>query len=261
MSLYFQSLCSSSSGNALALWTETTRLLIDCGLSSMKRTRQTLAAVFGDASIDSVLLTHPHSDHISYYPLRVLEDLAVPLRVFDDCVDPLRWQHFSGPGLNNLKLKPFTERPFTVGDFRVRPFTLDHYPAFPTCGFRIECGGKTLVIATDFYDWNGAFESFLDADFLFVESNHDLELLRKYFNPNSKYHLPNPQTAQLLLNVCRESRRLPRTVILGHLSDQRNRPPLAIRETQNAFRRADRPIDFDLAAAPLRQPGEVIRLL
>ena len=36
MSLYFQSICSSSSGNCLALWSSKTRILIDCGLFSIR---------------------------------------------------------------------------------------------------------------------------------------------------------------------------------------------------------------------------------
>lgn len=261
MALYFQSICSSSSGNALALWTDTTRLLIDCGLASMKRTRQALAGVFGEKRLDSVLLTHPHSDHVSYYPLRVMEEMGVTVRILGDGVGPLRCQHFRDHGFKNLRLEPFDCEPFTIGDLCIRPFELDHYPGFPTCGYEIRYGNHKTVIATDFYNWTRCFESFLDADFLFVESNHDLDLLRRYFNPNSRYHISNPQTAQLLLNVRRESRRAPQRVILGHLSAQRNRPQIALRETQDAFRRAGVPLDFDLTAAPLREPSPPIRIV
>lgn len=260
MSLYFQSICSSSSGNALALWTDTTRLLIDCGLASMKRTRQALAAVYPDGRLDSVLLTHPHSDHISHYPLRVMDELGLTVRLLGDGVGPLRRQHFRDCAFKNLRLEPFDTDPFTIGDLLIRPFTLDHYPGLATCGFEIFYGDYKTVIATDFFNWTSAFERFRDADFLFIESNHDLDLLRRYFNPNSRYHLPNPQTAQLLLNVRRESRRAPQRVILGHLSNQRNRPDLALRETQTAFKKAAVPLDFDLSTAPLRTPGSAIRL-
>ena len=99
MSLHFQSICSSSGGNCLALWSSNTRILIDCGLSSMKRTRQALTTLFGDPSrIDCVLLTHTHSDHISYYPLRVLDEYGHLIRLHDDCVDQLKQKHFNGYG-------------------------------------------------------------------------------------------------------------------------------------------------------------------
>ena len=48
MPLHFRSLRSSSSGNCLLVWTDHTRVLIDCGLGSMKRTRQVLMDNLGD---------------------------------------------------------------------------------------------------------------------------------------------------------------------------------------------------------------------
>ena len=68
MTINFQSVCSSSLGNCLDLWSDTTKLLIDCGLSSMKQARRDLTIVFNDPTqIDTVLLTHMHGDHISYH--------------------------------------------------------------------------------------------------------------------------------------------------------------------------------------------------
>jgi len=261
MSIHFQSICSSSSGNCLALWSDTTRLLIDCGLSSMKRTRQALTSVFADpATIDSVLLTHMHSDHISYYPLRGLEDYGLTVHLHDDCVDQLRDKHFNGYGFKALRLSPFKKRTFPVGDFCIKPFEVAHNPYYPTYGYRIQCQDKTMVFVTDFLDWQGVFEHFVDADFIFVESNHDLDLLQKYFNPNSRYHMPNPDTADLLVNARAESKRAPQLVMLGHLSDQRNTAKLALKETRNAFADAGIKMDFPLHAAPLREVGELIQL-
>ena len=261
MPLFFQSICSSSSGNCLALWSDTTRLLIDCGLSSMKRTRQALTDLFGNPPfVDAVLLTHTHSDHISHYPLRVLEECGLALHLHDDCVDPLREKHFSGRGLANLHLKPFRKKSFTIGDFRIQPFELDHYPGCPTYGYRILHGDKKIVISTDFFDWQPICSHFVDADFIFVESNHDLELLRRYFNPCSRYHMPNPGTAEMLIQVRRESRTAPQQVLLGHISSQRNTPAIAIRETTQAFKQAGVKLDFPLEAVPLRSPGRVITI-
>lgn len=260
MSLYFQSLCSGSGGNCLTVWSDTTRLVIDCGLSSMKRTRQTLTALTAASPIDGVLLTHIHSDHISYYPLRTLEEMELPVHLCQDCAGQLKDKHFNGYGFSKLKLHPHKNRAFTVGDFRIRPFELAHHPAYPTSGYVISAGEHKIVIATDFYDWENAVEHFIDADLVFVESNHDLELLRKYFNPNSRYHLPNPKTAELLTTVCSESRRQPKTVILGHLSSQRNTPKLAIRETTEFFHQAGLKLDFNLLTAPPAQAGPVVNV-
>ena len=261
MALYFQSICSSSSGNCLALWSDTTRLLIDCGLSSMKRTRAALTTVFDDLTqIDSVLLTHTHSDHISYYPLRVLDEYRLRIRLHEDCFDQLKGKHFNGNGFKELDIVPFKKKQFTVGDLMIQPFEVMHNPIYPTYGYQIHYRDTKIVIATDFLDWTGVFDAFVDADFIFVESNHDLELLRQYYNPNSRFHMPNPNTAELLVNVCKESRMPPAQVMLGHLSSQRNESEIALAETRQAFEIAGEAMDFELTAAPLRQIGPPIRI-
>lgn len=258
MSVYFQSLCSGSDGNCLTVWSDKTRLVIDCGLSSMKRTRQTLTAVADISPIDGVLLTHIHSDHISHYPLRTLEQMQLPVHLSQDCVDQLKDRHFNGYGFSKLNLHPHQYRTFSIGDFRICPFELLHHPSFPTCGFEIWAGDKKLVIATDFYQWENVVEHFIDSDFIVVESNHDLALLGQYYNPNSRFHLPNPSTAALLVEVCNESRKPPRSVVLAHLSNQRNTPKLAIRETAMAFVNAGLKMPFELIIAPHIRAGQTV---
>ena len=117
-----------------------------------------------------------------------------------------------------------------------------------------------MVIVTDFCDWKNVFRYFLNADFIFVESNHDLELLKLYYNPNSQFHMPNPNTAELLVKVVRKSRRTPQTVVLGHISSQRNKAKIAIREVVNAFDEVDREIGFSLLTAPLTEVGKVVEV-
>jgi len=261
MTLHFQTICSSSSGNCLALWSETTRLLIDCGLSSMKRTRAALTTVYDDPTqIDAVLLTHTHSDHVSYYPLRVLAEYGLSVRLHEDCLDQLKDKHFNGTGFKELDIVPFAGKAFTVGDLKIVPFEVPHNPLYPTCGYQIYYGDCKIVVATDFLDWTGVFDRFVDADFIFVESNHDLDLLRQYYNPNSRFHLPNPDAAQLLVNIRKESRKVPSTVMLGHLSSQRNEPAIALAETRQAFESTGIELDFSLTAAPLRQIGHPVRI-
>ena len=58
-------LASGSSGNAALLATENTRILVDAGLS-MRELRKRLTSI-GESldSIDAILITHEHSDHVS----------------------------------------------------------------------------------------------------------------------------------------------------------------------------------------------------
>ncbi len=161
-----------------------------------------------------------------------------------DCVEQLKEPSLRVYGFKELKTKTFRPAFVYVGDFLIKPFSVPHMPGVPTFGFELHVQDKKLIIATDFLKWSGVFDHFVDADFIFVESNHDLKLLERYYNPNSQFHMPNPQTAELLVNVQRHSRRTIQTVMLGHISSQRNEAGIALKETRNAFSRANLPDEF-----------------
>ena len=260
MDLTIQPLCSSSAGNCVTLCSRTTRLIIDCGLSSMRRTREILSTLHQSVPIGAVLLSHIHGDHISHYPLRVLDEMHLPVRLHESCLAPLRDKHYKGRRFSSLTLAPFDGGLFEIGDFRIEPFEVTHQPRCATFGYTIYHGDKKIVIATDFCQWDDLVDRFVDADFIFVESNHDLKLLRQNFNPNSRYHLPNPQTAELLMAAVGQSQRPPKAVMLGHLSSRRNTATLAVKETVQAFKRAGREMPFKLSAAPLKEAGQALRI-
>lgn len=261
MPLTFQSLRSSSQGNCLLLRTGRTQVLIDCGLGSMKRTRELLGNHAGGLSdIDALVVSHVHSDHISYYPLRVFENEGIRVRIHENCLMQLKEKHFNGYGFHSLKLRPFTDRAFRVGDLTFEPFELPHHPFFPTYGFVVRYKQTKAVVAADFNDWEHLLGHFVDSDFIFVESNHDLELLQQYYNPNSRYHMPNPETGKLLCSVRRNSQKPPKAVMLGHLSLIRNEPQIALREIENSFAGEDMEMGFELLAAPGLTASEIVRI-
>lgn len=262
MPLTFQSLRSSSQGNCLLVRTDHTQVLIDCGLSSMKRTRELLSRHVGSLQeIDALIVSHMHSDHISYYPLRVFENEEIPVRVHESCLPQLKDKHFNGYGFSSLKLKPFGERDFRVGDLTFQPFEVPHNPFFSTYGFVVKYKTVKAVIAADFNDWQDVQEYFVDSDFIFVESNYDLELLRLNYNPNSRFHMPNPETSKLICHMRNNSKKPPKAVMLGHLSLIRNRPQIALKEIEHSFRNKGIELDFELLAAPGLTASEVVRII
>ena len=261
MALYFKSLCSSSSGNCLAIRSESTRVLIDCGLGSMRRTREALKRNFEDPSaIDAVIISHMHSDHISYYPLRVFEEMGCPVCVHEASADQLEDKHFKDYGFSSLQVRLFGDEAFTIGDLEIEPFEVSHNPYYPTYGFVVRCGKTKLTIATDFNNWQNCLEHFVDADFMFVESNHDIELLRRYYNPNSRFHMSNPRTAELVRAARTRSKKAPQGVMLGHMSDQRNRASLALEQISDDFEQAAVELDFAICAAPLFEPSNAVMI-
>ena len=141
---------------------------------------------------------------------------------------------------------------------------LPHAPGIPNVGFVIRAGhgtnGRTIVVATDFHDFPALLPHLPGADFVFVEANHDLELLRRHSNPNSRWHLSNVKTASLLCRATLEGGFAPRAVVLGHLSDERNREVLAVGEVRRAFDAHGLKMPFALEAAPKFEPSRTFKI-
>jgi phosphoribosyl 1,2-cyclic phosphodiesterase len=265
MTVFFRSLCSSSSGNCLKLWTEETTLLIDCGIKAQYRCHDLLDKhVDGPGKLDAVLVTHSHGDHIGYPALRALADRGVCLRAHTKVLRQLEERHKLRSLYPERCLKPFDDALFGIGEFRIQPIALPHSPGIPNFGFVIWHGAgsdrRKIVVCTDFNDPRAILPHSLDADFIFMEANHDLELLRLYPNPSSAYHLSNPRTGGLLYDAVSTSEKPPQAVMLGHLSDQRNDKALAHAAITEVFRRKGRDMDFALHTAPLYGPSRIVEI-
>ena len=265
MTVSFRSLCSSSSGNCLKVWTEETTMLIDCGIKAQYRCHDLLDEHVDDPSkLGAVLITHSHGDHIGYPALRALGDRGVCLRAHTRVFGQLERRHGLRALYRDRYLKPFGDSIFRIGEFRIQPVPLPHSPGIPNFGFVIWHGSgpgrQKIVICTDFNEPKAMLPHAQDADFIFMEANHDLEWLRLYPNPNSAYHMSNPSTAQLLYDAI-SAGKSPQGVMLGHLSDRRNDTTLARAAIMDVFRRNGRGMDFALHTAPLYEPSAVIEIV
>ena len=235
--LQFVSLGSGSSGNSALVFTESTRLLIDAGLSSRQlRHRLQKVGVRPDA-LDGILITHEHRDHT-----RGMEVLCRGIRA------PVYCNAITGESLSDTIKSPPARRimkesePFTVGDISVCGFAVMHDAVDPM-GFVFEHQGARLGFVSDTGHVTEAMRSaLLGVSFLFVESNHD-ELRLQNHDRRPWYlkqriasrhgHLSNAQAAQLVAHVA-ASGPLER-VILGHLSRECNTPDLAEATVRDAL--------------------------
>ena len=262
MSLTFQSLCSGSSGNSLLLKSGGTTLLIDAGFPSMRACRKALGGIL--SRLDGAVVSHLHTDHIQYSSLRVLEESRVPIYVAEKDVPHLAARHYRRSPFLDLKLRPFSEQPFQVGDFSIRPFRVPHDGVRRTFGFEItlrQNGKRTkVVVATDFWHWQEVSGWFENADFIYVEANHDRALLRANPNPRSHFHLSNENCGRLLRQALERSKNLPGAVMLGHLSEIRNRLNLA-RDTVLEILDESPYRNIPLHIAPRYEPSEEIPII
>ena len=264
MALQFQSLRSGSSGNCLMLWTEATRILIDCGVAAQFRCRDLLEEHVGDPSdVDAVVVTHAHTDHIRYDSLKVFENFAVPVYCHEECLPQIYDKHRAGK-CGGVPFMVFTDREFRVGDFTIEPIRVSHHPRFLTHGFAVRCRQdereRKVVLVTDFNDYTGIVDHFSNADFIFVEANYDPDLLKKHFNPNSLYHMENSKTARLLSDALARSETLPVAVMLGHLSQERNSSDLALETVRGVLEQQSIAADLALHAAPRHSASAMITI-
>jgi len=266
--ILFRSIRSGSSGNLLLLEQRDARgrrrLLIDCGLRSQRACLEVLEAEVGlDAPPDALVVTHAHGDHVNYASLRTLTRLRVPILVHRRTRGEILRRHLNPYALprsvspDDIPLRTFGAEPFAVAGFTFTPLPLAHAPGTTTHGFLIESGRTRLVVASDFNDPEALLPHLYDADFVYIECNYDPELLRLHFNPASLYHLPNHAAGLLLAHALAESRRAPRAIVLGHLSEERNRPDIARRTVAGILREGGVLDGATLATAPRHEASPV----
>jgi len=262
MPIYFRSYCSSSAGNCLALWTGDSCLLVDCGVRTLRACRTLLGqhqARYG--LVSAIVVSHAHRDHLSHDAYRILQEEEISIHAHEAVVPQLRERHVSGGSASPIKVLP--DEGLAVGDFRVTAIPLSHDPDVPTFGFVIQAGHgtqrRTVVVCTDFNQPSDVLPHLPGADFVFVEANHDAKLLNAHFNPRSLFHLDNRQTARLLLQAARGGRP-PLTVVLGHLSEERNRERLAVAEVERAFAHGGLKMPFHVEPAPKCEASRVFRI-
>src|SRR5262249_9583635 len=144
----------------------------------------------------------------------------------------------------------------------VEPIRLRH-DGGPTFGFRVEVAAErrerlvSIGYLADTGSWSESMAECLgDGDVLGVEFNHDVVMEKTSGRPRAlmernlgaQGHLSNGQGAELVGAVLRRSRRgALRYVVLLHLSQQCNRPGLALQAAREAVRAASRRV-FIVAA-------------
>ncbi|MBQ3807499.1 MAG: MBL fold metallo-hydrolase [Kiritimatiellae bacterium] len=251
----FSVLASSSKGNCTYVEAGDTRILVDAGLrcSGVCERLASIGRSLGD--IQAVLVTHGHSDHTSSLPV-IEGKTGVPVYATDATASTIeRDGRREKPDLawNFAVFSPGD--PFPLGDLEVEPFAIPHDAADPV-GFVLRApGGATLGFATDLGEAPVSVARRLaGCNALVLEFNHDPEMLLasdrdwrlKQRILGRSGHLSNEQAAVLLAQVATPALR---HVVPAHLSDECNRPSLALSAARGALRRAG--LD---PAAVLRDP-------
>lgn len=231
------SLASGSSGNAYLLRSGDTTLLLEAGLPATKLATYLSGLRVDPRSVDAILLTHAHSDHIQ--GARDFSDrYEVPIYATTGTLGhrTLRDSDRAHPVL--------CDRPLRIGDLEVLPFAVPHDCVEPVA-YRLTGERATVCLATDLGHVPDAAPTHLEgADLVILEANHDEELLwrgpypgfLKHRVAGQLGHLSNAAAGRCLGAL---QRRPPRDVWLAHLSQVNNRVSTALEVVRAALAAAD----------------------
>ncbi|MDA8099725.1 MAG: MBL fold metallo-hydrolase [Nitrospiraceae bacterium] len=132
-------------GTCIQLSTDKTTIMLDLGMPLSKESKTLdLASI----KTDAIIISHPHQDH---YGLIDAADSKIPVyigRLGKSLIDVVRLL-LDKPPLQN-EFRNFEKwQPFTVGDFRITPYLVDH-SAVDAYAFLIEAEGKKVFYSGDF---------------------------------------------------------------------------------------------------------------
>ncbi|HYL35084.1 MAG TPA: MBL fold metallo-hydrolase [Bryobacteraceae bacterium] len=249
-------LASSSSGNSTFIRTERTRILVDAGLSKRDIVAR-LAAIGEQAeSLDAILITHEHSDHVSGL-VTLARFLDVPVYITRLTAPAIPWAEYT-PKLDCFQ----AGTTFAVGDIDIDSFTVPH-DAIDPVGFCFRAQGIKVGIVTDLGYVPDSIKFHLrGTDLLVLESNHDLEMLKVGPYPWSvkqrvmgrKGHLSNDVVRDFIRSDLDTS---VNTLVLGHLSEHNNHPEIVRSMAARALDGARRSLFTRLVVANPKEQTEV----
>ena len=259
----FCSLYSGSSGNSLFVESENTKLLIDAGVSSKKIENALNSLEIAPESIDGILITHEHSDHVQGLGT-FAKKFNLPVFVNQKTLDamPKQKEKISEKNINIFKI----EEKFEIGDLKIKPFSIPHDAANP-CGFNIFKDNRKISIATDIgHMTRGILKNLEDSIFIMLESNYDPDVLMysKYPYPlksriaGPNGHLSNELAGKTISHLLNSGLQ---QAILGHLSKQSNFPELAYKTVVDELMSTNYDENsLKLSVASRDMPGNIVKI-
>jgi phosphoribosyl 1,2-cyclic phosphodiesterase len=225
----FAVLGSGSGGNAAVVEIGGLRLMIDAGLSAKQLTLRLRQVGIEPASLDGILLTHEHGDHVrglkiflKQNPLPVFTTAATARVVREAGIDGGTWKFFEAG------------QAFAIGGVKVETFAIQHDAVDPV-GYVVGHETRRLGFLSDAgFVTRSMTERLRGLDAIFVEANYDEGLLEadtkrpwsiKQRISSRHGHLSNSQVTELIRDIAHPA--LGR-VVLGHLSSDCNTPDIIL---------------------------------
>ncbi|MBQ7240570.1 MAG: MBL fold metallo-hydrolase [Bacilli bacterium] len=229
-------LASGSEGNSVYIQTKNKKVLIDTGMN-YKYLKERLEEIDVDPSeIDSILITHTHSDHTS--ALKVFLNKHNPEVYVDEEM------------LNEIPfLKEYTNLVLDFKDYKFEDTIIEMFhtshDAPASRGYIIKENDESFVYITDTgYINQRLFKKLYNHTKYVFEANHDVELLMHGRYPqwlkqrilSDKGHLSNAQAGFYLSKIIGPDTK---KIALAHLSKENNDPDIALKEVKSILKEND----------------------
>ena len=259
------SIASGSSGNWIYVGRDDTHLLIDTGISKNRIEEGLKRLEIKGDELNGILITHEHSDHIQGLGV-FSRKYEIPVYATPGTIEGI----LSYSGLGRMPeglLHPIhTDEAFVLGDVTVNPFAISHDANEPS-GYRLECGGKSVAVATDLGKYDDyTVEHLQNLDAVLLEANHDIHMLEVGGYPyylkqrilGDRGHLSNELSGRLLCDILHDDLK---HIVLGHLSKENNYAKLAYETVKLEVTLADndyRGEDLDMFVASRDTVSDII---
>lgn len=237
--MHLCSLSSGSSGNCIYVGTEQTHLLVDTGVSKKRIVDELHAIDMAPEDIQGILITHEHSDHIQGLGV-FTRKYSVPIYGTKATLEAIKQTKSLGELDTSQFIEIQADQPFQIQDMTVEASTIWHDAADPVC-YQFQHEGHKASICTDLGDYNDYLvQKLADSDLLFIESNHDVNMLLvgPYTYPLKQRilgdhgHLSNERSGQFIKTLLNDHIK---GIMLGHLSKENNIAELAYETVAQAL--------------------------
>jgi len=225
------SLQSGSNGNCIYVETRGIRLLFDAGISGRQAQRRLAARDRDIGEVDGVLISHDHRDHSRCMGI-YQRKFGLPVYVTRKTLDTTRAKSDQG-NMNDVRFFQ-AGSPLSFGDVVVETIRTPH-DGSDGVAFVVDDGRRRLGILTDLgHVFDGLASVIGSLDAIVMESNYDPQMLTDGSYPyylkerirGPRGHLSNDESARIVRDAA--NHRL-EWVCLAHLSEENNRPEIAMR--------------------------------
>lgn len=251
------SLFSGSSGNCFFIDCDSTKLLIDCGVSARAAEKALASLGVKIADVSAVFVTHEHIDHT-----KGLEVLSKRFHIPTYMTELTARALIHDPSASLLKDLYLFDGEYSVkiGGIIVKSFLTPHDSA-RSVGYTVENDGVKIGFATDMgCVCENVKKALVGCRSALIEANHDLTMLE--FGPypfdlkrrikGDRGHLSNDDCAELCRFLCENGTK---SILLGHLSKENNTPAIAVDTVKRAL------TEFPVVTVGAASPNEITELI